>query len=184
MIQPFLSIRDYVVPFTPYHFGPALLIGMLLFPYIDFATVVVASVILDLEPLVVIIFGLPMPLHSFFHTYLGATIVSIILSVGIYPCRKSLNKIVSLFGLTQESSFRHIIPACIIGTYFHVLLDSFLYAEMNPFFPLLGNPFLGILSEGFVYTLCLVFAFIGFIAYALRVLLNLRVGKTDGAAFI
>jgi len=178
-----MLIREYVVPFTPYHFGPALLIGILLFPYIDFATVVVASVILDLEPLVVIIFGLPMPLHSFFHTYLGATIVAIVLSLGIYPFRKYLNKFVSFFGLTQESSFRHIISASIIGTYFHVLLDSFLYAEMNPFFPLLGNPFLGILAEGFVYTLCLVFAFVGFIAYMLRVFLNLRVGKTDGDAF-
>ena len=171
------------MPFTPYHFGPAFLIGVLLFPFIDFATIVVASVILDLEPLAVILFNLPMPLHAFFHTYLGATIVAIILSVGIYPFRKYLNEIVAFFGLRQESSFRHIFPASIIGTYSHVLLDSFLYVEMNPLFPLLGNPFVGFLAFGFVYNLCLALGIIGFFVYVLRVLLNLKVSKIEGDAF-
>ena len=171
------------MPFTPYHFGPALLIGVLLFPFIDFTTIVVASVILDLEPLAVIFLNLPGPLHAFFHTYLGATIVAIALSVCIYPFRKYLNEFVSLFGLKQESSFRHILPAGFIGTYSHVLLDSFLYVEINPFFPLLGNPFVGFLAFGFVYNLCLALGIIGFFVYLLRILLNLRVSKIEGDAF-
>ncbi|MHA1966011.1 MAG: hypothetical protein ACW97G_15665 [Candidatus Thorarchaeota archaeon] len=171
------------MPFTPYHFGPALLTGVLLFPFIDFTTVMVASVILDLEPLAVIFFSLPMPLHAFFHTYLGATIVALILAIGIFPFRKYLNEIVSFFGLKQESSFRYIIPASLIGTYSHVLLDSFLYAEMNPFFPLLGNPFVGILAGWLVYTLCLVLGIIGFFAYLLRVLLKQGINRTEGDAF-
>ena len=171
------------MPFTPYHFGPAVLIGVLLFPFIDFTTIVVASVILDLEPLAVIFLDLPLPLHAFFHTYLGATIVAIVLSICIYPFRKYLNEIVSFFGLRQESSFRHIVPASLIGTYSHVLLDSFLYVEMNPFFPLIGNPFVGILYGGFVYNLCLVLGVIGFFVYLTRVLLNLRVSKIEGDAF-
>ena len=171
------------MPFTPYHFGPALLIGVLLFPFIDLATVMIASVILDLEPLAVILFDLPLPLHSFFHTYLGATIVALILSIGIYPFRKYLNEIVSFFGLEQESSFRHILPASFIGTYSHVLLDSFLYTEMNPFFPLLGNPFVGALAGGFVYNLCFILGVVGFFAYMVRVLLNLRVRRIEGDAF-
>ena len=171
------------MPFTPYHFGPAVLIGVLLFPFIDFATIVVASVILDLEPLAVIFLDLPMPLHAFFHTYLGATIVAIALSICIYPFRKYINEIVSFFGLKQDSSFRHILPAALIGTYSHVLLDSFLYVEMNPLFPLLGNPFVGILYGGFVYNLCLALGVIGFFVYLLRVLLNVRVSKVEGDAF-
>jgi hypothetical protein len=171
------------MPLTPYHFGPAILIGVLLFPYIDFTTILIASVILDLEPLFVILFDWPLPLHAFFHTYLGATIVAFLLAVVIFPFRKYLNEIVSLFGLKQESSFWHIISASLIGTYSHVLLDSFLYSEMNPLFPLLGNPFLGILTSGFVYNLCLVLGLIGFLAYMLRVLLNLRVSKVESDAF-
>lgn len=171
------------MPFTPYHFGPALLIGTILFPIVDFATIMIASVILDLEPLAVILFGLPMPLHAFFHTYLGATLVAVALSVLIYPFRKYLNEIVSFFGLKQKSSIYQIVLASLIGTYSHVLLDSFLYAEMNPFLPLLGNPFLGLLGFGFVYSLCIVLGIIGFFVYLIRVLLNLRVNRIDGDAF-
>lgn len=170
------------MPFTPYHFGPALFIGVLLFPFIDLATIMVASVILDLEPLAVIIFDLQMPLHAFFHTYLGATIVACALSVLVYPLRKYLNGIVSLFGLKQESSMKHIVLASFIGTYSHVLLDSFLYSEMNPFFPLLGNPFVGLLGFGFVYNLCVVLGLVGLFIYLLRVLLSHGVRRINSDA--
>ncbi len=158
------------MPFTPYHFGPGLLVGVLLFPFIDLSTVIAASVILDLEPLSVLLLDLPLPLHGFFHTYLGATIVAFLLAIAIWPFRGYLNKIVSIFGMHQESSFRHILPASIIGTYSHVLLDSFLYAEMNPFFPLLGNPFLGIAQGAFVYNICVIFGLLGIGVYILRIL--------------
>ncbi|MFW9786238.1 MAG: hypothetical protein ACFFE1_01070 [Candidatus Thorarchaeota archaeon] len=171
------------MPFTPYHFGPALLIGVLLFPFIDLATVMIASVILDLEPLAVILFDLHMPLHAFFHTYLGASIVAVALSICIYPLRKYLNELVAFFGMRQESSLRHIIPASFIGTYSHVLLDSFLYAQMNPLFPLTGNPFVGLLTLGLVYNLCLGLGIIGFFVYLIRVLLNIRINRTVGDAF-
>ena len=77
---------------------------------------------------------------------------------------------------------RHIISASLIGTYSHVLLDSFLYSEMNPFFPLLGNPFLGLLGFGFVYNLCVVLGLVGFFIYLLRVLLNIGVRRINGDA--
>jgi hypothetical protein len=158
------------MPFTPYHFGPGLLLGLVLFPFIDIPTMIVASVILDFEPLAVIFLNLPSPLHGFFHTYLGATIVAIILSLTIWPMRGSLNKIVSIFGLHQESSFRHILPASLIGVYSHVFLDSFIYSEMNPFFPLIGNPFIGILMVSDVYNCCIYFGLLGLGVYIFRIL--------------
>lgn len=160
------------MPFTPYHLGPGILLSMLLFPFIDLSTVVVASVILDLEPFVVLLLNLPLPLHGFFHTYLGATIVAFLLTFVIWPFRGYLNKIVSVFGIHQESSLRHIVFASIIGTYSHVLLDSFLYAEMNPFYPLLGNPFLGIVQGVFVYNICIILGLLGFGIYIIRILYN------------
>lgn len=156
------------MPFTPYHFGPAFLLGILLFPFIDLTTIMIASVVIDLEPLAVIFLNLPLPLHGFFHSYLGASIAALVLSVFVYPFRKYLNKIVSLFGLHQSSSFRHIIAGSLIGTYSHVLLDSFLYTEMNPFFPVLGNPFTGFFLDGTVYTFCVIAGLVSFFAYILR----------------
>ncbi|TFH10821.1 MAG: hypothetical protein E4H14_01840 [Candidatus Thorarchaeota archaeon] len=160
------------MPFTPYHFGPGLLLGVVLFPFLDFSTMMVASVILDLEPLVVLLLNLPFPLHGFFHTYLGATIIAIILAFALYPMIGFLNKIVSLIGLHQESSFRHILPASIIGTYSHIFLDSFIYPEMNPFFPLLGNPLIGVFPSVFIYSSCIYLGLLGFGVYVVRLLYN------------
>jgi membrane-bound metal-dependent hydrolase YbcI (DUF457 family) len=157
------------MPFTPYHFGPGLLLGVLLFPFVDFGTLIIASVILDIEPLVVIMFGLPFPLHGFFHTYLGATTVSVVLAACIWPIRNQLNSIVSLFILRQNSTLLNILPACLIGTYSHVFLDSFIYAEMNPFYPLLGNPFLGIIGSSLVYSFCTFAGLVGVLLYVIRV---------------
>lgn len=158
------------MPFTPYHFGPGLLLGVLLFPFIDFSTVIIASVFIDIEPLSILIFGLPYPFHGFFHTYLGASILASVLTIGIYPFRKYLNALVSLFGLHQESTLRHIIPASFIGTYSHVFLDSLLYPEMNPFWPLMGNPFVGIFQFSLVYESCVFLGLLGFGLYIVRVM--------------
>lgn len=168
------------MPFTPYHFGPGLLLGVVLFPFLDFSTVMVACVILDIEPLAVIIFHLPFAAHGFFHTYLAATIVSVLLSIAIWPLRGYLNKIVSIFGLHQESSFRHIFPASIIGTYFHVFLDSLLYPEMNPFYPLIANPFVGIFQLGFVYSSCVFLGLLGCGVYVVRLLYSQLKPKPAG----
>jgi hypothetical protein len=160
------------MPFTPYHFGPGLLLGVVLFPFVDISTMMIASVVLDIEPIAVIFLGFPSPLHGFLHSYLGATLVAIILSLVIWPMRDSLNSIVSLFGLHQESSLRHIIPASFIGAYFHVFLDSFIYPEMNPFYPLIGNPFIGALPVAFVYSSCVYLGLLGLGIYSLRILYN------------
>jgi membrane-bound metal-dependent hydrolase YbcI (DUF457 family) len=166
------------MPFTPYHFGPGLLLGVVLFPFLDFSTILIASVVLDVEPLAVMIFNLPFEIHGFFHTYLGATIVACFLSAIVYPFRTYLNKIVSFFGLHQESSFRHILPASIIGTYSHVFLDSFLYSEMNPFFPLLGNPFVAYIQFAVVYNVCIVMGLAGLGLYIVRVLYSLSFSES------
>ncbi len=167
------------MPFTPYHFGPALLIGVVLLPVIDLSTIIIASVVLDLEPLAVLLLNLPMPLHGFFHTYLGATIVAVLLSISLWPFRSYLNMIVSLFGIHQESNLRAIVIASIIGTYTHVLLDSFLYAEMNPLYPILGNPFLGLVSSQFIYNLCVFAGFLGFAGFLVYFLYTISKPKAS-----
>lgn len=153
------------MPFTPYHFGPALLIGMILVPFIDISAILIASVILDLEPLAVLLFHLSYPLHGIFHTYLVASFVAVLLSIVLWPLRSFLNTIVSIFGINQESTFQSLLLASFIGTYSHVFLDSFLYAEMNPFYPLLGNPFFGLIQSQVIYSLCVLSGFLGLIAY-------------------
>ncbi|MFW9990322.1 MAG: hypothetical protein ACFFC3_16900, partial [Candidatus Odinarchaeota archaeon] len=63
------------MPFTPYHLGPGLFIGLLFLSFIDFPTFLIASVIVDIEPFFVLYFNLDYPYHGFFHSFLGGTII-------------------------------------------------------------------------------------------------------------
>jgi membrane-bound metal-dependent hydrolase YbcI (DUF457 family) len=130
------------MPLTPFHLGPGLLIGLLLLSYIDFPTFLVASVIVDVEPIIVLIFDLGCPLHGFFHSFLGGTIVAFLLAAVMSKVRKSLSPLLSYFRLEQKSTFQNILLACLSGIYIHILLDSRMHMDIRPFYPLDLNPFL------------------------------------------
>ena len=76
-----------MVPFTPFHLGPGLLFGLLLFSYVDLPTFLVASVAVDIEPLLVLSLNLRYPLHGYLHTFLGRTIVAFLLAFAMNRMR-------------------------------------------------------------------------------------------------
>jgi len=160
------------MPFTPFHLGPALLFGLILFNYLNFPAFLVGNVIVDIEPFLVLCMGLRYPLHGFFHTYLGGTIVGIATGVGIYSVRNWLNKILAKFKVQQESSFTKILYTSLLGVYFHIFLDSFLYEEMKPFYPLTYNPLLNAVRFGAVYDFCTVSLISGFILYIYKLVFS------------
>ncbi|NVM19816.1 MAG: hypothetical protein HWN80_19090 [Candidatus Lokiarchaeota archaeon] len=144
------------MPFTPFHLGPALVIGIIFIYYIDFPTLLVASVILDIEPFLVLLLDLNYPLHGFFHSFLGGTIIILPLSIIMFKIRPYLNPIMDYIKIKQKSSFPNILTASIIGIYLHLLLDAPLYSDIQPFFPLNFNPFLNIsdLWSNITYLFC------------------------------
>ena len=144
------------MPFTPYHLGPALVIGIILIYYLDFPTLLVASVILDIEPFFVLMLNLNYPIHGFFHSFLGGTIILLPLSFAMLKFRPHLNPITDLFKIEQTSSFFKIITASILGIYLHILLDAPLYSDIQPFFPLSFNPFLNTTESvaSIIYLFC------------------------------
>ena len=144
------------MPFTPFHLGPAVLIGFILLRYLDLPTFIVASVLVDLEPLAVLVFGLPGPLHGFFHSFLGASVAAVLLAVIMSRVRGFLEPVNVFLRLDGDRRPRRFLVAALLGTYSHVLLDAPLYGEMRPFYPFGGNPFLGVdlyLGLG-VYVFC------------------------------
>jgi hypothetical protein len=60
----------YYVPLTPFRLGLGLFLGLLLINYIDFPTFLVASIMVDVGPIMVLIFDLDYPLHDFFRSFL------------------------------------------------------------------------------------------------------------------
>ncbi len=142
------------MPFTPYHLGPGSLIGLSLFKIFDFPALLTASVIIDIEPFSVLLFNLNYPLHGFFHSFLGGSIVAGSIAVAMYFLKKDIKKLMVLFKLSklaQDSSFKKILWTSFFGIYFHILLDSPLYTDIKPFYPLTVNPFYGLFSPEQIY---------------------------------
>jgi membrane-bound metal-dependent hydrolase YbcI (DUF457 family) len=157
------------VPFTPFHWGPALLIGFMIFPLLNIPILIVSSVIIDIEPLLLNL------QHGFFHSYLGATIVGLLVAAVAIPLRKPVEWVSThLVMLPQTVSFRNALLTSLFGVWLHVFLDSFLYPEMKPFLPFDGNPFLDLVSMDVIYEIALLSFVPAFALYLLRIYLNIR----------
>ncbi|NJE41640.1 hypothetical protein [Thermococcus sp. GR6] len=143
------------MPFTPFHLGPALLFAAF-FGYLDFLTFMIANVIVDFEPFLVMTYDLDLrcgyPLHGFFHTFLGGALVALILAEGMAV-------FYSQFG--KEVNTRKLRITALSGIWLHIVLDSFLYTDIKPLFPLSWNPLYGLFSGIEVYGFCVVAFLVG-----------------------
>ncbi len=156
------------MPLTPFHWGPSSWIGLALFKILDFPALMMASVVVDIEPFCVLLFNLNYPLHGFFHSVLGGSILAILTAVVLYFLQGKIKKIMAVFKLAQDSSFKKILVTSFFGVYFHILLDSFLYSEIKPFYPLEINPFLGLFSVSQIYLFCALSFLVGILLYLIK----------------
>ena len=159
-----------LMPFTLFHLGPGLLLGLLLLGYIDFPTFLVGSVIVDVEPFLVLTLNLNYPLHGFLHSFLGGTLLAFILAVAMSRLRRTFSPLMSFLKLEQKLSFESVLSASLFGIYLHILLDSPLYSDIRPFYPLSFNPLLSpSIFVGFeIHMLCALSFIGGGIVYAIR----------------
>jgi hypothetical protein len=155
------------MPFTPYHFGPALGFGLPFRKYIHAPTFIVANVIVDVEPFLVLFLGLRYPLHGYLHTFLLAFLVGLSLGYVMFLLERFLCPLYKLFLLEPDDqlSLKSFLVAGILGTSLHVLLDSPLYGEMHPFFPSTINPLYNPSVTLEVYSFCVWMGIIGIIIY-------------------
>lgn len=157
------------MPFTPFHLGPGILIGILLQKHLDLPTLLVASVALDLEPLFVMITGAGCPLHGLFHTFLGGSIAAVAISIVMWRISGFTGNVAKAFGISQEPSFRAVAAASFLGVYLHILLDAPLYGDMEPFFPLDSNPLFFPQLSGAIFDACVAALILGIAAYAAKI---------------
>jgi len=159
------------MPFTALHIGPALLVALIAYPLLDTPTMLVSSMVLDLEPLMVILLGLPRPLHGTYHSLTVSTPIGIAVAVFMYLIRGFTSRYMERLRLHQGDNVRGYLAASLVGVWGHVLLDSFLYGDVSLIYPWRWNPLLGLVSEGAVLNLCLISLPLAVILYLLRVTL-------------
>jgi len=158
------------MPITPFHLGPGMLLGMIFFRFVNLPTFLAASIIADIEPFLVIVLGLDYPLHGFFHSFPGGSILALIVSLFLSRFKRSADKMMDFFKMKQEMSSRNVFIAAFSGVYLHIFLDSFLYTDIRPFFPIDANPFYGLVSYGDVILFCALSFVLGILSYGYRLI--------------
>jgi membrane-bound metal-dependent hydrolase YbcI (DUF457 family) len=160
------------MPFTPYHVGPALLVALLLYPLLDIPTFLIANLILDLEPLAVALGLVNGPMHGVFHSITVGTFVGIILAFLLDYFRKYTKPIQFGRRLPQNPNLKDLVLSSVIGVWFHVFLDAFIYSDLNLFYPIKWNPVLGLISYQIVEFFCLISLPLALILYLVRATLH------------
>jgi len=156
------------MPFTPFHLGPALGLGLPLRRYVHVPTFILANVIVDVEPFLVLFLGLRYPLHGYFHTFLLALLTGLILGYAMLLLERFFQPLYKVFFLETADNLnvKSFVVAGALGTTLHVLLDSPLYADIRPFYPLTINPLYNPTLSLEVYSVCVWMGILGIIYYA------------------
>jgi len=159
------------MPFTPYHFGPSGFIGLTLRKWIDIPVFVLASVIVDVEVLVIMLFNLGGPRHRYCHTFLIGAAVGGLWGVAAYPLRHLFKKIMQLLRIPYKSDLRKMVVSGVLGVWLHVLIDGAYHFDMEMFWPnrtiSLWQLYHRHISAERIETICVAFFIAAVIPYAI-----------------
>jgi hypothetical protein len=164
------------MPFTPYHFGPGLLIKGIAARWFSWFAFVAAQVVIDCETLYYLVRN-EYPVHRRLHTFVGGTIAGAATAATIIGARWLAQHARPQF----SSAFRGLSPSMraevttmgllaggLVGGASHPFLDGLLYTDIQPLYPFAEtNPFLGMIRIAQLQTLCEVVGVAGFLLVAM-----------------
>lgn len=154
------------MPFTPVHMGPGMLVKSLLQGSFSLMVFGWAQVVMDIQPLVVILTG-EGHLHGFSHTYVGAALLTVVAAVtGKYLSEVGL-WLLRIPGYEQvKIAWTVAFLSAFIGTFSHVAIDSIMHSDIAPYYPISAkNHLLGITPIETLHKLCIYSGLLGAILY-------------------
>jgi hypothetical protein len=152
------------VPFTPFHFGPGAALKAAMQSRFSLTVFCYSQVVIDLETGCYLLRG-EYPVHRFFHTYVGATLVGLVCALTGRPiCQFALRALGGSVTIPWSLAF----TSALIGTYSHVFLDSIMHPDVAPFRPFTAvNPTLDLVSVPLLHLLCVVLGVVGVLGYVI-----------------
>ena len=160
------------MPFTPFHFGPGMLIKGLIPKHFSLSTFALANVAMDVEPLYHLLRG-DAQLHGASHTLIGATCIGTITALaasrmiaraGYWHQKWQANSALYV-QLTQQQ----IWIGALLGSGSHLLLDATMHYDMHMFLPFSNaNPLLYPTWSQNVYLACVLAGMAGMLISLLR----------------
>jgi hypothetical protein len=160
------------MPFTPFHFGPGLLVKGLAPNHFSLSMFALANVAMDVEPLYRMVAG-DAQLHGATHTVLGAAFICVGTTWAGRPLILRSRQLYERWSSNAGRAF-HITniqawSGALLGTFSHVLMDAVMHADMRPFLPLTDtNPWLDVSCTEHVYLGCVLSGMVGMLLILIR----------------
>jgi hypothetical protein len=156
------------MPFTPFHMGPGMAFKAAAPRYFSIVVFALTQIALDLEVFWHLIQG-SSPLHRFWHTFLGAAIVTAAFTLLGKPASQLIKTIWNRSfcqgtdcSVSVHTSWLASFTASAAGAYSHVLLDSVFHPDVQPFQPWSSaNPLFQIISPMMLQMICIALGIIG-----------------------
>lgn len=160
------------MPFTPFHFGPALLAKSLAPKWFSWTAFVASQIVIDLESLYYLSRH-EYPVHRVLHTLVGATVAGLATALLVLGGCRLLRGAMPAFAryphLRSEGAPRAIFVGAIAGGVSHPLLDGLMHADVRPLAPwTAANPWLELVSLDVLHYGCLLCGVLGALLLALR----------------
>ena len=159
------------MPITPFHFGPGAAVHSLAPKHVSFLAFCAANALMDVEPLYYIITG-QFPLHRFFHTYVGATLI-LLMPVALLLGAFKLASVIPLPNpfAWKQLTIRQVAIGAALGSYSHVALDSLMHSDIRPLAPFSeGNPLFRLVSLSTLHWSCVAAGVLGLALVGIRTL--------------
>lgn len=152
------------MPFTPFHMGPGILVKACMQGSFSLTVFGWSQIVMDIQPLLVLLTGQG-HLHGFSHTYIGATLLGAFSALsGKYLGELGLRFI----GRPEFVPIRWWVAfvSAFVGAYSHVVLDSIMHGDLEPFAPFTShNALLGFVSVGALHWGCIGCGLLGAVVY-------------------
>ena len=171
------------MPLTPIHMGPALAAKAVAPRHFSLLTFGLTQVVIDSEVAFHILTG-NRPLHQHLHTYLGATVVAVLVvllgrpllerAIGLWNCLAIPDR-ESILWIEPRIPLLAAVTGAVTGSYSQVLLDSVMHSDLRPFAPWSDvNGLLGVMSGANLVLTCLAVGALGAIALAIATIRRRR----------
>ncbi len=159
------------MPLTPFHWS-VIIFGFIAFEVFYLPALAISSVAMDLEPFYYMFISpnAEGTLHGFWHTYLGVTLLALVVAFVLIMFRKRFDAVAQIFKVEQPKiSNGKVVFSSLFAAWSHVFLDSFMHWDLQPFWPIsTANPFLGLISIFLINTGTSVILLLVFVMWLVR----------------
>jgi len=158
------------MPFTPFHFGPGLLVKSVVPRWFSFSAFAASQVVIDIESLYWLRRD-EWPVHRVLHTIVGGALVGVAVAVGAMVVGGSFaaRRLRDRPALAAEARIGPALGGGVVGGVSHSLLDGIMHADIRPFRPFTSaNPLLARLDVVDLHLLCVAAGVLGLVVLLIR----------------